>query len=101
MPKEIERGTLRKVMDKAGWGGSLLFGLPLSIATTIGAAATGAWWAAAGGLAWAKVEYTQIVEHHKKPEEQSWYNPERIMDKIIGSLRFKQQPSTYMAMAAA
>jgi hypothetical protein len=37
-----------------------------------------------------KMEHAQFTQHGKPPEQQSWYNPERIMDRIVGSLRFNK-----------
>ncbi len=49
---------------------------------------------AQGNFVWAGIfgtlmflDYTQFREHNRPPREQSWYNPERIMDRLVGSLR--------------
>jgi hypothetical protein len=82
-----ERGMLRKSLDKVFLGFSFIT-LPLGV----GVAATSLWAAQWGTAALASgsafLDFTQIREHSKPPEQQSWYNPERIMDRLIGSLRF-------------
>ena len=82
-----ERGLLRKSLDKVFLGFSFIT-LPLGV----GVAATSLWAAQWGTAALASgsafLDFTQIKEHNRPPEKQSWYNPERIMDRLIGSLRF-------------
>jgi len=98
MAIEHERGPIRRVADKAGLVFSF-FSLPAWLLTAVGAGATGNFALAGGALAMAEIDRTQIVEHGKPPEKQRWYNPERIMDRVIGALRFGQPPTRSMVHA--
>ena len=81
-----ERSFARKVLDKISLGFSFI-SLPFETIGAVGSLISGGFLPAAalGGLAF--LDLTQIREHGRPPEQQSWYNPERIMDKVIGSLR--------------
>lgn len=97
-----ERGTFRKFVDKALLGVSFVtFPLGLYVAGT--SLIAGEFLRAAVASGFAFVDYTQIKEHGRSPEKQSWYNPERILDKILGrgSNRLKHAPTSSMVYATA
>ena len=84
---DTERGPVRKVFDKAGLVTSAVTipGEIIGLGTALAAGSLG------GVLLFSallKMEHAQFTQHGKPPEQQSWYNPERIMDRLIGSLRF-------------
>jgi hypothetical protein len=98
-----ERGKTRKVIDKVGRAASYVT-LPLGLLAGGGALLAGEYAAAAVAGTGVFLDATQIRERKRRPDQQSWYNPERIMDKIWsgekGRNKFNQN-STRMAMAAA
>lgn len=95
-----ERGPIRKAVDKAAFGLAFVT-LPLALVGGVGALISGEFIVAGVAGTSAFLDYTQIRQHGKPPVEQSWYNPERLMDKAVGSLRFfKANPSPRMAYAA-
>ena len=81
-----ERSLPRRIFDKVGYG-SAFISLPFETIGAVGSIATGAWipTLALGGLAF--LDITQIREHGKSPEQQSWYNPERLWDRVWGRKR--------------
>ena len=88
-----ERGPIRKVVDKATLGLSLVT-LPLGIVTGVRALWAGNYMMAtlAGGSTF--MDFTQIKEHNRPPEKQSFYNPERIMDKVFSMVRGRNRFSS-------
>lgn len=97
-----ERGFARKVVDKAFLGVSLVT-LPIGLYVAGTSVLAGEFIRGAIASGFAFIDYTQIKEHDKPPKEQSWYNPERIMDRIVGwgSNRFKQASSSKVVYATA
>lgn len=85
-----ERSFFRKTVDKIALGVSF-FTLPFSLVAGVSAVGAAELLKAGGAFTWSFLDVTQIREHGRKPEEQSWYNPERIMDRVIGSLRFNKK----------
>lgn len=83
-----ERGPVRKLADKAFLGLSFIT-LPLGIYTAGTSFLAGEMMRGLIFSGFAFMDYTQIKEHGRSPEKQSWYNPERIMDRFIGSNRLK------------
>jgi hypothetical protein len=84
-----ERGMLRKTLDKVFLGFSFIT-LPLGVGIAASSLLAAHWGTAALASGSAFLDFTQIKEHSKPPEQQSWYNPERLMDRVIGSLRFNK-----------
>lgn len=95
-----ERGPIRKLVDKGFFGISLVT-LPLSLYVAGTSILAGEFTKSFIASGFAFLDFTQIRQHGKAPTEQSWYNPERIMDKVLGSLRFQQPTSTRMALASS
>ena len=85
----IERGPLRKTLDKVFFGFSFIT-LPLGVGIAASSLMAAQWGTAALASGSAFLDFTQIKEHSRPPEKQSWYNPERLMDRVIGSLRFNK-----------
>jgi hypothetical protein len=87
-----ERSFLRKSLDKVFLGFSFIT-LPLGIGVAASSLLAAQWSTAALASGSAFLDFTQIKEHSRPPEKQSWYNPERVMDgvsKAIGRLRFNK-----------
>lgn len=87
-----ERTLPRKVADKFGYLISFVTG-PIAAIEGFKFLLIGAYPAAAIAGTWAFMDLTQIRQHGKPRNEQSWYNPEKIWDKIWGvkgSDRFNQ-----------
>ncbi len=87
-----ERGLARKVFDKAGLVTSAVT-VPSEIIGLGAAIAAGS----LGGVllfsSLLKMEHAQFTQHGKPPEQQSWYNPERLWDRVfagIGRLRINK-----------
>ncbi len=81
-----ERSFPRRVFDKIGFG-SAFISLPFETVGSITSLMTGALIPAValGGLAF--LDVTQIREHGKPAEQQSWYNPEKLWDRVWGRQR--------------
>jgi len=94
---KVERGFARRTLDKVTYGISFIT-LPLGVVTAGASVTVGSFTTAAIAGGFAFMDYTQIKEHGREPEKQSWYNPERIYDRVFG--RF-QPSSTRMVRAAA
>lgn len=78
-----ERGWVRKTFDKVGVGVSAVT-LPLSLYTAGTSVAAGNMLRAAVAGIWAFLDFTQLREHGRPPEKQSFYNPERVYDRVFG-----------------
>ncbi len=104
----VERGSIRKVVDKVGYGVAYVSGT-FGVIGGVGALMTGNIPLAALAAGFVFLDYTQIRQHGLPPEKQSWYNPERILDKVSamifkqnrGSNHFKQPYSSAMLRATA
>lgn len=83
MSERAERGWVRKTFDKAGLGISLIT-LPLGLYTAGTSIVAGEMTRAAIAGAWSFLDFTQIREHGRPPEKQSFYNPERVFDRVFG-----------------
>jgi hypothetical protein len=84
-----ERSFLRKSLDKVFLGISFIT-LPLGVGVAASSLLAAQWGTAAIASGSAFLDFTQIKEHGRSPEQQSWYNPERLADRLIGSLRFNK-----------
>lgn len=101
MKEQSERSLLRKTADKVFLGVSLVT-LPIGLYVAGSSLIAGEFVTAAVAGGFAFIDYTQIREHGKPPSEQSWWNPEKILDRFWrGSNRLKQNTSTSMVYAAA
>lgn len=98
---QTERSFTRKVVDKAFLGFSFIT-LPLGLYAAGTSLLAGELVRAAIASGAAFLDITQIKEHGRSPEKQSWYNPEKILDKILGrgSNRLRHSPTSSMAYAA-
>lgn len=97
-----EKNFGRRILDKTLFGVSLIT-LPLGIYTAGTSLLAGEFFKGAAAFGFAFLDYTQIKEHGLPPEQQSKYNPERILNKImsLGSKRFQHAPTQSMVYATA
>lgn len=79
-----ERTLPRKIADKVGFGIAFVTG-PIAAIESVKALLIGAYPLAIIAGTWAFMDLTQIREHGKTKNEQSWYNPERIADLFWGT----------------
>ena len=75
-----ERGLARKVFDKVGLVTSAVT-IPSEIIGLGTAIAAGSLGGVLFFSALLKMEHAQFTQHGKPSEQQSWYKPERIMDR--------------------
>lgn len=90
--QSTERGPVRRMVDK----GTRLLAYPsfvLGVATAVGAATTGNVPLLLFATGSSFLDFTQIKERNLSPEKQSWYNPERLMDKITAALSKRNRGS--------